>query len=124
MSRLLEASRSAYPPKVRVLTVARIQELSATMRRFVLTGSQLESEFPFIPLTTASHVKVVVPQEDSGELIMPTLGDRGIQIPGGADLAIRDYTVRGVDAEARELLLDFVLHDHGPAGPATTGRSR
>ncbi len=111
-----EASRHPYPPKVRTLSVIGSEMLSATMRRFVLAGDELEPEFPFVPLTTGMHVKVVVPHEPTGRLEMPTLGEHGLIAPEGVELAIRDYSVRAFDPEARLLTIDFVLHDHGPAG--------
>ncbi len=111
-----EASRHPYPPKVRTLSVISSEKLSPTMRRFVFAGDELEPEFPFVPLTTAMHVKVVVPQEPTGRLEMPMLGERGLVAPEGVELAIRDYSVRGFDADTRLLTIDFVLHHHGPAG--------
>ncbi|WP_236794972.1 siderophore-interacting protein [Amycolatopsis sp. GM8] len=123
MTSTLEVTRHAYPPKVRTLTVARTETLSPTMRRFVLTGDELEPEFPFPRLTTATHVKVVVPQETTGVLEMPTLGPLGLAAPDGVELAIRDYTVRRFDSDARLLTLDFVLHEHGPAGRWAIGAS-
>jgi NADPH-dependent ferric siderophore reductase len=111
-----EASRHPYPPRLRTLSVISSEPLSPTMRRFVFAGGELEPEFPFVPLATGMHVKVVVPQEDTGRLEMPTLGEHGLIAPEGARLAIRDYSVRGFDAETRLLTIDFVLHDHGPAG--------
>ncbi|MFD4636201.1 siderophore-interacting protein [Lentzea sp. NPDC058436] len=116
ISSAFETTRTSYPPKLRTLTVVRIEALSATMRRVVLTGEELEAEFPIAPLSTATHVKVVVPQEDSGEVVLPTLGEHGLSAPDGVELAIRDYTVRAFDPVERSLTLDFVLHDHGPAG--------
>lgn len=110
-----ETTRHAYPPRLRTLTVVDTELLSATMRRFVLAGDALEPEFPFAPLSTATHVKVVVPQP-SGDVVLPTFGERGLVTPDGVDLAVRDYTVRRVDPATRQLTLDFVLHEHGPAG--------
>jgi NADPH-dependent ferric siderophore reductase len=88
--------------------VARVEELSPTMRRFVLTGDDLEADFPFVPLGATDHVKLVPPDPATGEVRLPE--------PDGPRPAMRDYTIRRFDPAARELTLDFVLHSHGPAG--------
>lgn len=110
-----EATRHPYPPKLRTLTVTHIEALSPTTRRFTVAGPELERELPILPLTTTAHVKIVVPQA-GGEVVLPALGTRGLSAPDGVELFIRDYTIRAFDAAARALLLDFVLHEHGPAG--------
>lgn len=110
-----EATRHSYPPKLRTLTVTHIEDLSPTMRRITVTGPDLERELPVLPLTTTTHVKIVIPQAD-GEVVLPALGTRGLSASDGVELFIRDYTIRAFDAAARILLLDFVLHEHGPAG--------
>ena len=116
MTSPLQTIRHPYPTRARVLSVAASETLSPTMRRFHLTGDQLEPDFPHLTLATASHVKVVVPQEDTGRLVMPTLGEHGLRAPDGVEIAVRDYTVRRFDPAARLLTLDFVLHEDGPAG--------
>lgn len=86
------------------------------MRRIVLGGDQLEASLPRTRMGVADHIKLVVPDETTGEVTLPEVGERGIVRPEGVELAIRDYTIRAFDPVARELTLDFVLHDHGPAG--------
>ena len=108
--------RIAHEPLRRALTVTRVVELSPTMRRVVLAGPDLEADFPFVPLAAADHVKVVLPDEDTGTLVMPEAGPAGLARPDGRPVVTRDYTPRAYDSAAGELTLDFVLHDHGPAG--------
>lgn len=88
------------------------------MRRFVLTGADLEAEFPFRRLAAADHIKLCVPDPATGEIAFPQRDD-----PTAPPAIMRDYTPRRFDAEARELTLDFVVHAHGPAGQwaATAG---
>jgi len=107
-------TRRPYPIKARVLTVVRTEDLSEDMRRIVLTGDDLEPTLPFLRLAPSDHIKLLLPDEATGEIVLPTFGERGAKRPEGA--VLRDYTIRAFDAEARELTLDFVLHDHGPAG--------
>lgn len=103
--------------RVRRLSVSGVEELSAGIRRLRLTGDELERDFPFPELAPSDHVKVFLPDEVTGELVLPIITDDGIRGPKGAKLsARRDYTVRGYDAEHHELILEFVLHEHGPAG--------
>lgn len=101
----------------RVLQVSRVEDLSPNLRRIVLTGDDLASGFPFIRFAPSDHVKVFFPQPDTGDLVVPQITDDGWVFPdGAADPLFRDYTVRHYDADANELWLDFVLHDHGVAG--------
>lgn len=101
----------------RVLSVSRVEELTPHYRRVYLTGEVLERDgFPFVPLAPTDHVKVVFPQPDSGELVMPVVGERGLQAPEGKPRPIfRDYTVRGWLPESQELILEFVVHGDGVA---------
>ncbi len=91
----------------RVLTVLRTEDVTPRYRRIVLGGPELEADFPWAAFAPTSHVKVLVPGADGG-VVLPE--------PDGPRPALRDYTVRGWDPEARELTLDFVLHGHGLAG--------
>ena len=47
---------------------------------------------------------------------MPTLGEDGLEPPppGSPRPIYRDYTVRFLRPERRELDIDFALHGHGP----------
>ena len=111
-----EITRQSHALRARRLTVRRVEELTPRLRRVVLTGDDLESDFPFPAFASADHVKIVVPDDDGGELSLPTIVD-GRPVPApGAPQTRRDYTVRRFDAETRELTIDFVLHEHGPAG--------
>lgn len=103
-----------YPLKARTLSVVRIEELSATMRRIILSGEDMEASLPFGDLSPADHVKLSIPDPQTGEVRLPTFDDGGMQRPEG--VALREYTIRSFDRESRELAIDFVLHDHGPAG--------
>lgn len=88
------------------------------MRRFVLSSQELEPEFPFPRLGSADHVKIALPDPATGELVLPEIGHGagGPQVRASAAPLLREYTIRSVDHAARELSIDFVLHEHGPAG--------
>lgn len=104
-------------PARRVLTVSRIEDITPGYRRVHLKGEDLAEGFPYMNMAVQDHVKVLFPQPDTGELVIPTRTEQGWSVPEGSPPAIsRDYTVRGWNAETGELTLDFVVHDHGVAG--------
>lgn len=88
-----QIERVRHELKRRVLTVAKTIRLTPHMIRITLKGKDLSD---FVSLSPDDHVKIFV---DDGE--------------GG--LAMRDYTPRRFDTDARTLELDFALHDGGPA---------
>lgn len=105
----------------RDLRVARVESITPRYRRIVLGGADLDDGFPFRRFTPADHVKVYFPHPDTGQIVAyrqvgePEEDDWEVDVPGGEPIR-RDYTVRGWDPEAKELVLDFVVHDHGVAG--------
>jgi NADPH-dependent ferric siderophore reductase len=88
------SSRVRHEARRRNLTVARIVRLAPRMLRIVLGGPELEQ---FTSLGFDDHVKLFFP---SGN---------------GAQPAMRDFTPRRYDAAARELWIDFYMHEEGPA---------
>lgn len=100
--------------RVRVLQVVSSERLGPRMQRITLGGDQLEPTFPAPAFAAADHVKIVLP-DDSGAVPVPGLSDDGRlvrlqEIP----TPVRDYTVRSAGPDG--IVLDFVLHEHGPAG--------
>lgn len=87
-------TRHRHDLQRRLLTVARVEEISPQMRRIVLTGPELAG---FVSLAPHDHVKLILPAA------------------AGAEPERRDYTPRWFDAEALELAIDFAMHDAGPA---------
>ncbi|QEO10583.1 siderophore-interacting protein [Protaetiibacter larvae] len=104
-----------HPLRSRRLTVLRVESLTARMRRVVLGGEALEAGFPFPAFASTDHVKLVLPDELTGELRVPDVVDDRIERPVTPPI-LRDYTVRRLDPAAGELWIDLVLHPHGPAG--------
>ncbi|MBX9244034.1 siderophore-interacting protein [Actinotalea ferrariae] len=105
--------RVPLPLAARRLTVQRVEELSPTMRRVALGGPDLDG---FEAHGPADHVKVFFPEEPGSELTMPVLTEGRWVNRDDATLVYRDYTVRTVAAGSDELLIDMVVHEHGPAG--------
>ncbi|MFC4065297.1 siderophore-interacting protein [Actinoplanes subglobosus] len=99
----------------RLLEVWRVEQLSPRMVRITLGGEQLDG---FSYGAPDDHVKVFFPEEGAELPVMPTLGEEGLEPPPpGSPLPVyRDYTVRYLRPEQRELDIDFALHGHGPGG--------
>lgn len=85
--------RVRHELKRRRLTVTAIEALTPNMIRIALGGEELEG---FTSLSAGDHIKIFVPDGEGG-------------------VAMRDYTPRRYDAETRTLLLDFAVHEAGPA---------
>ncbi|GAB2469429.1 siderophore-interacting protein [Xylanimonas ulmi] len=99
----------------RLLTVVRVEDVTPHYRRIVLGGPEVEG-FSFARFACGDHVKVVVPDEATGDIVLPQPTPQGPRLPDGSRPVMRDYTVRAWDGERCELTLDFVVHEHGPAG--------
>ena len=85
--------RLRMEPVRRTLTVAQKFNVSPNMIRIVLTGEELQG---FNSPGADDNIKMIVPDGD-GRPVM------------------RSYTPRSYDAEAGELVIDFAVHEAGPA---------
>ncbi|MFF5078184.1 siderophore-interacting protein [Actinoplanes sp. NPDC000266] len=99
----------------RLLEVRRVERLTPRMVRITLGGEELDG---FKYGAPDDHVKVFFPEPGADLPVMPSIGEEGLEPPPpGSPLPIyRDYTIRYLRPEARELDIDFVLHEHGPGG--------
>lgn len=77
----------------RTLTVAASERLSPSMLRLRFSSPDLSD---FESAAPDDHIKLFVPDGQGG-------------------MAMRDYTPRGFDTQAQTLVIDFALHDAGPA---------
>ncbi len=98
--------------------VVRTEQLAPHMVRVVLGGSGFDT---FVPSEfTDSYVKLVFVAEDVdvAGLPRPLTLDSFDGLPPEKRPSVRTMTVRHVDAAARELAVDIVVHgEHGVAGP-------
>lgn len=85
--------RVRHEPRLRELTVARVETIGAGFVGVQFIGDDLAD---FVSLSFDDHVKLMLPAAD-GEMVR------------------RDYTPRRFDAARRELTLEFALHGAGPA---------
>ncbi|MCL3861027.1 siderophore-interacting protein [Actinotalea sp. K2] len=109
--------RVSHELVARSLTVHRVEDLTPSLRRVVLGGPDLAG---FDAPGPADHVKVFFPHDPHGEPRLPVVdGGRWVNHDDPA-LLYRDYTVRG-HVEPGALVIDMVLHPHGPAGRWAAG---
>lgn len=98
--------------------VVRTEQLTPHLIRVVLGGEGFDT---FTPNDyTDSYVKIAfVPDRvDVAALPQPLTMDSFNELPAQDRPTVRTYTVRRVDAERREISIDFVVHgEHGVAGP-------
>lgn len=85
-------TRVRHELKRRRLTVTRVEDVTPKMRRVHLTGPELAG---FTSLGPDDHVKLLIPTASGEER--------------------RDYTPRRYDAATNTLVIDFALHEAGPA---------
>lgn len=106
--------------RIRDLEVVAVDQIAPGFRRVIFSGPELEQDFPFQEMATAGHVRILLPDEVTGELTLPVIVDARIQMPEGTRPLTRDYTVRAFAPATKthdaRLTLDFVVHSHGPAG--------
>ncbi|WP_313252858.1 siderophore-interacting protein [Stenotrophomonas sp.] len=109
---LHETQLIRFTPRFRHLQVLRSERLTPNMQRIVVGGDALEG---FDSRAPDDHVKLFFPNAE-GQFVLPVLTEQGPRYPEGQlPSPARDYTPRLYDADAGELVLDFVLHGDGPA---------
>jgi NADPH-dependent ferric siderophore reductase len=103
---------------VHTFQVISSEQLTPHMIRLVLGGTGFDT---FKPSEFAdSYVKIVIVRDDVevGALPQPLTLDSFNELPELQRPFVRTYTVRRVDADRREITVDFVVHgEHGVAGP-------
>ncbi len=108
MTVIATGTKVRHPLAARRLTVSRVEDLSTHLRRVHLTGPDLAG---FVALGPTDHVKVFFP-DAAGAVRLPHVAD-GHWLDRDGGHTARDYTVRTFRTE---LVLDMVVHPHGPAG--------
>lgn len=95
-------TRHRHEIRRRQLTVHSVSELTPHMIRIVLEGEDLAD---FTSLAPDDHLKLLL--------------DTGAEAP-----EMRDYTPRSYDNAARRLVVDFAVHDAGPATAWALGAAK
>ena len=98
-----------YEPKLRLLTVRAVRQLTPHMIRISFSGDFSD----FKTLGFDDHIKLFFPDPDTGVLTLPEANR--LPADSGAKPIGRHYTPRAFDGAAGELSIDFALHTAGPA---------
>jgi NADPH-dependent ferric siderophore reductase len=104
--------RVRHPIKFRLLQVCRVTPVGPALIRITLQGDDLVD---FESSSFDDHVKVFFPHSPDDKLPLPSVGDDGKSIFPEPRPISRDFTPRRFDRAARELDLEFALHEVGPA---------
>jgi NADPH-dependent ferric siderophore reductase len=104
--------RVRHPLKFRLVQVRRVTPVNDALVCITLGGDDLAD---FVSASFDDHVKVFFPASPDAPLPMPTVGENGKSVfPEPRPLA-RDFTPRRFDPVAREIDIEFALHEAGPA---------
>lgn len=107
----LTVQRLRHAVKARLLQVAGITQITPRLMRISLSGDDLSD---FISASFDDHIKLFIPQD--GVLVMPQPGPNGLVFPEDVPRPLaRDYTPRHYDQANKQLDIEFVLHNDGPA---------
>lgn len=106
MSNVPNITRVRHELRLRRTTVAQVEEIAPKMKRITLTSDELRG---FTSLGFDDHVKLFFPGSE-GELNLSPPGTEGT-----GERIMRDFTPRRFDDESGELVVDFFIHDDGPA---------
>lgn len=97
----------------RLLTVTATERMTPNMLRITLVGEDLSG---FVSAGYDDHVKLCFPKPGEKIPVWPAVGPDAVPLPEGTVASpMRDFTPRRYDAERGELLIDFALHEGGPA---------
>jgi NADPH-dependent ferric siderophore reductase len=109
----LEVTRVRHALRFRLLQVTRVQALNPHLVRVTFTGDDLDD---FISASFDDHVKLFFPAPGESMPALPQAGPNGPEFdPSKPRPVARDFTPRRFDREARELDIEFALHEAGPA---------
>jgi NADPH-dependent ferric siderophore reductase len=98
------------PPPFRGVAVRRVEHLSPRLVQVTLAGPDLEGltiEHP------AASVRLLVPSPGAKELVVPGWNGNEFLLPDGRRPALRTFTPRRLDTDAKELDLQIVIHGKG-----------
>lgn len=97
----------------RTVTVSDVEDIAPRYRRITFTGQELAG---FVTLDAHDHFKMLFPPDPDVSPVTSTRGEKGFVYPEDApEQALRDFTPLRFDPETHTLVVDFVLHDGGPA---------
>jgi NADPH-dependent ferric siderophore reductase len=105
--------RVRHQPRTRLLEVSLVERLTPRMVRISLRGEDFGD---FRSSGADDHVKLMFAVDGSDRPALPNPDPAAPRFPDGVTPPVmRDFTPRRFDADAGELVIDFVLHGDGPA---------
>ncbi|QQC65879.1 siderophore-interacting protein [Paraburkholderia ginsengisoli] len=108
----LAVQRVRHPLKFRLLQVKQVRALTPHLIRVTFTGDDLHD---FVSASFDDHIKVFFPERGADKPTLPEAGPDGPVFPAGQRPTARDFTPRRFDRDARELDIEFAMHEAGPA---------
>jgi NADPH-dependent ferric siderophore reductase len=109
----LAVTRVRHPLKVRLLRVDQVDAVTPSLVRVTFTGEDLAD---FESASFDDHIKLFFPAPGADCPHMPSLGPQGLIFdPAQPRPVVRDFTPRRFDRATRELVIEFALHEAGPA---------
>ena len=106
MTNVPNITRVRHELRLRRTTVAKVELIAPKMKRITVQSEELRG---FTSLGFDDHVKLFFPAAD---------GQLHLSVPateGGPERIMRDFTPRRFDADKGELVIDFFIHEDGPA---------
>ncbi len=100
------------PPRFRQVSVRGVEPVTPRLLRITFAGPELEGLTVEQP---AASVRLLLPSPGARELVAPTWNGNEFLLPDGRRPTIRTFTPFRIDAEARELDLEIVVHGRGAA---------
>ncbi len=98
--------------RFRKVQVTATEKFATSFIRITFGGDDLDG---FDSPGFDDHIKLIFPDESTNELRVPEIGPAGPVWPEGPKPVMRDYTPRFFDGNAKTLVIDFALHEAGPA---------
>lgn len=100
-------------PAPRIVEIVRVSQLTPHMVRLTFGGENMTG---FLSKGPAEHVRIYLPNEETGVMTLPVKGSDGLEFPQEVERPkSRAYTPRRWNAGTNELDVDFVIHGEGPA---------
>ena len=96
----------------RLLTVTATERLTPKMLRITLTGDELSG---FVSASYDDHIKICVPANGEDPVWSASLPGASPLPDGAIASPLRDFTPRRYDPATNELVIDFAVHEAGPA---------
>jgi NADPH-dependent ferric siderophore reductase len=105
--------RVRYESRFSLASVHDVETITPGYRRITLSGEGLSG---ITSLSPRDHVKVVIPRNAAATPVVPGKREKGQDArEGEPEQTVRTFSLRRVLPDVKQIQIDFVLHDAGPA---------